>query len=458
MFLGYFKKTIKDKELIKKCLTIAIPLMFQQLIVASVNLVDNLMVGELGDVAVSAVSSANRYYAIAQYGVNALTVSCVIFLSQYNGAREDEHMKQSFRFSIVSSYVILILFVLFGFLFSKQIIGFIINDSSIIEAGSVYLKFAVFSYLPLGLSFPIANAMRSTGDTRKPLVTSMVSIVVNVFFDYCLIFGHFGFKAMGVKGAAIATIIARIVEMLVYLTFLEMGDYHFKTKIYELFHIERSLISNIIIKAIPLMINEIMWQFGMAVLIKCYSSRGANVNAAYSISSTISDLFFVLFGGMASATTVIVGTKLGANKLEEAKDSAYKLIWFSMMMSIVMALLMNGFTFLVPLLYGKVSLYSIELAKQFLSVMSLFYILYMFNTQCFFTLRTGGDTKNTMFMDSGFMWGVNIPAVYFFAYHSNIPVLYVYCIGQSVDFLKAIIAYRIIRKEKWVKNLTLKEY
>ncbi len=457
MFLGYFKKTIEDKELIKKCLTIAIPLMFQQLIVASVNLVDNLMVGELGDVAVSAVSSANRYYAIAQYGVNAITVSCVIFLSQYNGARDDEHMKQSFRFSIVSSFVILILFVLFGFIFSKQIIGFIINDASIIEKGSEYLKLAIFSYLPLGLSFPIANSMRSTGDTRKPLVTSFISIIVNVFFDYCLIFGHFGFKAMGVKGAAIATIIARVVEMIVYLTFLEMGDYHFKTKIYQIFHIERSLISNIIIKAIPLMINEILWQFGMAVLIKCYSSRGAIVNTAYSISATISDLFFVLFSGMASATTVIVGTKLGANKLKEAKDSAYKLIWFSMMMSLVMALLMNGFTFLVPLLYSKVSIESIRLAKQFLSVMSLFYILYMFNTQCFFTLRTGGDTKNTMFMDSGFMWAINIPAVYFFAYHTSIPVIYVYCIGQSVDFLKAIIAYRIIRKEKWVKNLTLKE-
>ncbi len=457
MLLGYFKKTLQDKDLIKRCLIIAIPLMFQQLIVASVNLVDNLMVGELGDIAVSAVSSANRYYAIAQFAVNAITVSCVIFLSQYNGANDEEHMKQSFRFSIVSSYVILIVFVFIALLFNKQIIGFIINDPSIVSSGSDYLKIACFSYLPLGLSFPIANAMRSTGDTSKPLVTSLISILVNVIFDYCLIFGHFGLPALGVRGAAIATVIARIVEAIVYLVFLEMGNYRFKTKVTKIFHIERSLISNIIIKAIPLMINEILWQFGMAVLIKCYSSRGANVNTAYSISSTISDLFFVLFGGMASATTVIVGTKLGANKLEEAKDNAYKLIWFSMMMSIVMALLMNGFTFLVPILYNKVSDYSIELAKQFLSVMSLFYILYMFNTQCFFTLRTGGDTKNTMFMDSGFMWSINIPAVYFFAYHTNIPVLYVYCIGQSVDFLKAIIAYRIIRKEKWVKNLTLKE-
>ncbi len=457
MFLSYFKKTIQDKELIKKCLTIAIPLMLQQLIVASVNLVDNLMVGELGDVAVSAVSSANRYYAIAQFAINAVIVSCVIFLSQYNGANDEEHMKQSFRFSIVASYVFLFIFVIIALLFSEQIISFIINDSEIVQNGSDYLKIACFSYLPIGLSFPIANAMRSTGETRKPLLTSMVSIVVNVFFDYCLIFGNFGFKAMGVKGAAIATVIARVIEMFVYLIFLEIGNYRFKTKVYEIFNIDKSLISKIIIKAIPLMINEILWQFGMAVLIKCYSYRGANVNTAYSISSTISDLFFVLFGGMASATTVIVGTKLGANKLEEAKDSAYKLIWFSMMMSIVMALLMNGFTFLVPVLYNKVSSYSIELAKQFLSVMSLFYILYMFNTQCFFTLRTGGDTKNTMYMDSGFMWAINIPAVYFFSYHTNIPVLYVYCIGQSVDFLKAILAYKIIRKEKWVKNLTLKE-
>lgn len=457
MLLTYFKKTIDDKELIKRCLTIAIPLMFQQLIVASVNLIDNLMVGELGDVAVSAVSCANRYYAIVQMAINAIVVSSIIFLSQYNGANDKEHMKQSFRFSIISSYLFVLLFCILALTCSKHIIRFIINDEFIIKNGSDYLKIACFSYLPLGLSFPISNAMRSTGDTKSPLFVSMCSVIMNIFFDYCLIFGHFGFKAMGVKGAAIATVIVRFIEMFVYLFFLVKGNYQFKTKLNAFFDIDKDLIYRIIIKAFPLLINEILWNFGMATIIKCYSKRGSIVNTAYSISSTVADLFFILFAGMASATTVIVGTKLGADKIEEAKDSAYKLLCFSLMMSLVIALLMSSFTLVLPSLYSKVSKEALNLANHFLKVMAIFFILYMFNTQCYFILRTGGDTKNTMFMDSGFMWAFNIPLVYLIAYHTSIPVLYVYCIGQSTDILKAIIAYKMIRKEKWAKNLTIND-
>ncbi len=455
MLFEYLKETIKDKILIKTCLTIAIPLMFQQLIVASVNLVDNLMVGELGDVAVSGVSCANRYYNICQYAVNGLIVSCIIFLSQYNGANDNEHMKQSFRFSIVSSYTIIILFFLLATFIPEKLIGFIINDPQIIETGSAYIRIACLSYLPLGISFPISQSLRATGETRLPVIMSMVSLVINILFDYLLIFGHLGLPALGVKGAAIATVLARIIEAILYLYAISKNDYAFNSSITKIFHFEKSLAKNIIIKAIPLIANETLWQFGMTTLIKSYSSRGAIVNTAYSISVTISDLFFILFAGMATATTILVGTPLGANKLKEAKDNAYKLICFSMLLSLVFGLLMASSTFIVPLLYSKVSSDSLNLAKQFILVMSFFYILYMFNTQCFFTLRTGGDTRSTMFMDSCFMWLFNIPLVAIFAYKTNIPVLFVYIIGQSTDFVKAGIAYRMVRKEKWVKNLTI---
>ncbi len=454
MILEYFKQTIKDKALIKACLVVAVPLMFQQLIVAGVNLVDNLMVGKLGDIAVSGVSSANRYYNIAQFAINAIIVSCIIFLSQYNGANDEKHMKQAYRFSVVSSYFLIFLFFLPAYFCPEKIIAFIINDPEIIKCGSEYLKLACFSYIPLGLSLPIANAMRSTGETRLPLLISIMSIIINATFDYALIFGKFGFNAYGVKGAAAATILARLCEALAYLIFLHKYPFAFKTKTKDIFKFESSLAKQIIIKAIPLMINETMWQIGMATLIKGYSSRGALVNTAYSISATIADLFFILFAGMATATTVLVGTPLGANKLKEAKDNGYKLICFSMMLSIVFALAMSLSSLLVPVLYGNVSAYSISLAQSFLKVMSLFFILYMFNTQCFFTLRTGGDTKNTMFMDSCFMWAFNIPLVLILAYKTNIPILYVYIIGQSTDAIKAIIAYRMVRKEKWVNNLT----
>ncbi len=457
MLFGYLKKTLEDKKLIKTCLMVAIPLMFQQLIVASVNLVDNLMVGELGDVAVSGVACANRFYSICQYAVNGLIVSCIIFLSQYNGANDSKHMKQSFRFSIVASYTLILIFFLLACFMPEKIIGFIINDQEIIKCGSEYIRIACLSYLPLGISFPISQALRATGETKLPVTMSLVSLVINILFDYLLIFGHLGLPALGIKGAAIATVLARLIEAILYLYCIHKYEYSFNSSISQIFNFETSLAKKIIIKAIPLMLNETLWQLGMATLIKCYSSRGALVNTAYSISVTVSDIFFILFAGMATATTILVGTPLGANKLKEAKDNAYKLICFSMMLSLIFGLLMASSTLIVPYLYSKVSVDSLNLAKQFILVMAFFYILYMFNTQCFFTLRTGGDTRNTMFMDSCFMWAFNIPIVALLSYKTSLPVILVYIIGQSTDFVKAFIAYRMVRKEKWVKNLTIQE-
>lgn len=454
VLFGYFKQTLEDKKIMKDCLKLAIPLMLQQFVLSSVNLVDNLMVGELGDVAVSGVSCANKYYNIFNFALNAIVMSCIIYLSQFNGAEDKEHMKQSYRFCVVSSYTIIFIFFIIGLLFPSFIIKFIINDQAIIDCGVDYLKIACFSYLPLGMTFAIGSSLRAIGKPKLPLILSIISVITNIVFDYLLIFGKFGFPMLGVKGAAYATVLARVVEMTLYIYFLEKDDYPFKSKIQDIFKFDGELAKQIIIKAIPLMANEILWQFGNTTLLKFYSSRGAQVNTAYSISITIADLFFILFSGMATATTVLVGSPLGAGKIKEAKDNAYKLLCFSMMLSIVFASMMALSSLLVPVLYGKVSIEAQDLAASFIRVMAIFFIIYMFNTQCYLTLRTGGDTKHTMIMDSMFMWVINIPIVMFLAYKTSIPVLFVYILGQSTDIVKSFIAYHMFKKEKWAVNLT----
>ena len=457
MVLEYFKKTLKDKELMKTFIKLAIPLMFQQLIVASVNLVDNLMVGELGDVAVSAVSCCNRYYNLVQFSINGLIMSCIIFLSQFNGAEDYEHMKQTYRFSLCASYLICIIYFLLALFFPSTIIGYIISDENIVVEGTKYLKIACFSYLPLIFSLATSQALRSTGITRVPVRISFVSLIVNLVLNYLLIFGNLGFPMLGVKGAAIATLIARIIEMILYFYCLHKYDCKFKTSLKDLFKIDKELSKQIIVKAIPLTINEVLWQFGYTTILKCYSSRGANANTAYSIAETIYDLFSILIAGMATCTTVLVGTNLGANKLDKAKDNAYKLLCFVMMLSVFFGCLLASSSFLIPCLYSKVSAESIKIAQGFIRVMGIFFIVYVFNVQCFFTLRTGGDTRNTMIMDSCFMWVFAIPVIAICAYLTDIPVLLVYIIGQCSDLVKACVAFRMLRKEKWVKNLTIKE-
>lgn len=444
---------LHDRKFQKTVLMIAVPLMLQQLIVSSVNLIDNLMVGQLGDMALSGVSMANRFYMIVWAGVNGMIASSVIYLSQYNGANDTNHMKQSFRFMIVSSYILCIALFIIAFFFPEMVIAFFIKDVEVIRLGSAYLKIAAISYLPSVISLCIASAFRALGETKKPLYISVISVLTNAVFNYFLIFGVFGFPKLGVVGAAIATLIARSVEALIYLWMLKVSDMPFKTKVSNLFTFDFELAKRITIRAFPLCVNEIMWSFGMSTLVRSYSHRGLVVNTAYSMSSTISDLFFVLFGGMATASTVLIGTPLGANKLEEAKENAYKLLGFSLILAGVILVLMFVTSYVAPYFYN-VSMEAKHLSANFLRIMALFFVLYMFNTSIYFILRAGGDTKSTLFMDSGFMWILNIPLVMLLAYHTNLHVLIVYAIGQSTDVLKACVSYYLLKKEKWVKNLT----
>ena len=183
---GYFKLMLKDHDFIRSALLIAVPLMLQQLVVSSVNLVDNLMVGQLGDVALSGVANANRFYMIAWSGINGMVASGVIYMSQFNGANNEEKMKATFRFMLVSSLVICLIFVGLVLVFSGQIISFFINDPLIMEIGATYLRIACFSYLPMVISLCVSNALRAMGVTKGPLLISITSVLINIILDYSI--------------------------------------------------------------------------------------------------------------------------------------------------------------------------------------------------------------------------------------------------------------------------------
>lgn len=448
-----FQKFIGDKEFYKATLAVAIPLMLQQLITSSVNLVDNLMVGQLGDAALGGVASVNRFYMIATAGTLGILAAAAVFIAQYYGAKDEKHMKETFRFSIVSAYAIMIPFFLMGIIMPRTIVSFFTTDAAIVQMGVEYMQLAAFTFLPMALSLAISSALRAVGEARLPLYVSAMAVLINTFLNYILIFGNFGFQAYGVQGAAVATIIARCFEAITLLIVLQKNNAAFKTKIKDLFKITLGLSKKVLLKAAPLAINEVLWGAGMATLFKFYATRGPEVISGYSISTTTSDLFFVLFGGMAAATTILISQPLGANKLDEARKHGYQLLGFSVMMSLVFAALMFGSSFIVPNFYNVTDV-SKNVAMSVLRVQSIMFWIYMANTQCYFILRAGGDTKSTLFMDSGYMWLVNIPLVGILAYTTGINIILLYVIGQCTDLVKFFIAYRLVRKEKWVVNLT----
>ena len=448
------KKYFGDFKFIYSVLIIAIPIMLQNLIQTSVNLVDSLMVGQLGDAVIGGVSAVNRYFLILNGGLFGLTGAVAIFIAQFYGAKNHEKLKESFRFSLLSSYVVILPFFIIAFIFPEAILKFFTNDASIVMAGVQYLRVACFTFLPIGLSMTISGAMRCIGETKIPLVISVISVIINTVLNYCFIFGNFGMPNLGVMGAAIATLIARIVEVLLLLLALKTMEFPFKTRVVDLFIIDHQLAKQITLKALPLAMNEILWSFGNATILKFYGTRGGAVLSGYAICGSFTDIFYTLFSGMSVATTIMVSQPLGANKLDEAKENGYRMVGVASLLAFCLSCLMVLTNFIVPLLYSSASEEVLKIAKIMILIQALSFPIYTLNIQSFNVLRSGGDAKSTLILDSGFMWGFAIPMLAVFGYFTNINIYTLFALSRGSEIVKLIVSFALLKKERWVVNLT----
>jgi len=448
-----FKRFIGNKAFYKNVMKIAVPLMLQQLITSSVNLIDNLMVGQLGDATLGGVAATNRFYMIAIFSTFGILAASAIFIAQYFGAKDEDRMKQTFRFSIISSYAVMLPFFALGLLRPDFVLRFFTDNVDIITQGSQYVSVATYAFLPMALTLALVSAMRAIGETKIPLYIGIIAVLTNAFFNYALIFGHFGFPQLGVVGAAIATLISRLLEVSLLIGIMIIKPFPFTTKIKDMFLISKKIIRNVSIKAAPLAFNELLWSFGMATLFKFYATRGPEVISGISIAFTTADLFFVLFAGMAVATTIMISQPLGANKLDEARENGYRMLGLSVMMALSFGILMFATSYIVPDFYNVTEVAK-SISRNILRIMSFMFCIYMATAECYFILRAGGDMQSTLMMDSGFMWVVNIPIVFTVTYLTGFNFYAIYLIGQSTDFLKLFFSYNLVRKEKWVNNLT----
>ena len=455
IFSGDFmKKYFGDLKFVLLVLSVAIPIMLQNLIQTSVNLVDSLMVGQLGDAAIGGVAAVNRYFLILNGGMFGLTSAVAIFIAQFYGARNEVRLRESFRFSIIASYFVILPFFIIAFLFPKEILSFFTQDATLIEAGVNYLRYACYTFLPIGISMSISGAMRCIGETKIPLVASVISVFINTFLNYCLIFGKFGMPELGVAGAAVATLIARLVEMTLLLIVLKFTDFPFKTRVQDLFDIDPNLIKQITLKAAPLAMNEILWSAGNAMMLKFYGTRGGSVLSGNAICGTFTDIFYTLFSGMSVATTIMVSQPLGANELEKAKENGYRMVGAASILAFCLSCLMVTTIGIVPMLYGSASSEVLNIAKSMIIIQAVTFPIYTLNIQSFNVLRAGGDAKSTLILDSGFMWAFTIPMLALFAYFTDINIYLLFALGRGSELVKLVLSYILLRKEKWVVNLT----
>jgi putative MATE family efflux protein len=443
---------IGDRAFYKTLFTVAAPLILQQLITTSVQLVDNVMVGKLGEEAIGAVSVVNQLYFVVILITFGALGGAGIFTAQYFGSKDYDKLKQTFRFKILIGFMIAVLsFIIFSF-FGKNLIMIFTDNPNTISLAMTYLTYAKWSAFPWILSVAIANTFRETGITKPLLIISLVAIFTNTFLNYILIFGNFGFPVLGVEGAAIATTASRFVEFFLMFYLLVAKGHFFKTSLKDLLLIDKKLLSSIIVMALPLLLNELFWSTGQTVFLHAYSRRGDQALAAMNITSAISQLVFVTFGAIATAVAVLVGNTLGKNELDQAKDNAKKLIATAVMVAVAAGFILFILSFFILNIYDVADATK-KIAQFNIRINALFIPVFSFNVTLYFTLRAGGDTKSTFLMDAGYMWILPVPTALLLSYLTALPVTLMFLFVQMLDIPKMVIGLSRYRKEHWVRNL-----
>jgi putative MATE family efflux protein len=451
------KHLVGDRAFYKTLISVAAPLVLQQLITTSVQLVDNVMVGRLGEQAIGSVAVVNQLYFIVILVTFGALGGAGIFTAQYYGSKDYDRLKETFRFKVIVGFLIATLsFILFT-LFGRTFMSLFTDNPVTIQGGLNYLNIIKWSAFPWILSVAISNTFREIGITKPLLKISIFTILANTALNFILIFGLFGFPALGIIGAAIATLIARVLEFVLTLILLNTKGSIFNTKLFKMFVINKKLLSSIVIMAIPLTINELLWSSGQTAYLHAYSTRGDSALAAMNITGAISQLVFVMFGGIATAVAVMVGNTLGKNELEQAKDNAKKLIAFSVGVAIIAGMILFILSFFILGIYDVVDTTK-QIAAFNIRVNALFIPFYSFNVALYFTLRAGGDTKSTMLIDSGYMWVVPVPIAMVLAYFTQLPVTLMFLIVQSMEIPKMLFGLSRYQKGYWIKNLAIGSY
>lgn len=456
------KTLIGSKAFYMTVLSLLIPMVVQNSITNFVNLLDNLMVGALGDAEMSGVSIANQLMFVFNLCIFGGLSGAGIFGAQFYGAGDIEGLRATFRIKIYESVLLLIIafaaFIGFG---DKLITLFLKGDGDPAQAemmlanGLEYLRVMLIGLPAFAFSQCYAGTLREMGETKLPMVASIAAVLTNCLFNYILIFGKFGFPRLGVTGAAAATVLSRYVELfiIVIASHLRKKEFTFLQGIYRTMKVPMGLLKSVIRMGSPLLFNEALWSTGMSTLTAVYSLCGLTVVSALSITSTISNLFNVVFLSMGTAVSVMVGQALGADDYDRAKSTVWQLIFFSCVGSVVMGLLLITFSSVIPRAYTGVTEDVRHLASQLLIFSAMSMPIHAFANCSYFTLRSGGKTFITFLFDSGYTWVISVPLAYCLIVFIGLPIRPVYATLQLIDILKCVLGFILIKKGVWIQNI-----
>ncbi len=461
MFGRFKRKFIGDKLFYKNVLFMVVPMILQNLVTNFVSLIDNIMVGQIGTEQMNGVSIVNQFIFVFNITIFGAVAGPGIFGAQFFGKGDHEGQKHTFRFRIMIVTLIIAVGAAIFYLFADPLISLFIskNDApeqieNTLKYGREYMLIMILGLFPFGLGQAYASVVRECGETKIPMIGAISAVGVNIFLDYALIFGKFGFPEMGVKGAAIATVVSKFIEALVIIlwahTHPEKNKYI--TGVYHSVNIPSELMRNMIKKGTPLLLNEFLWAAGMAVIAQCYSVRGLDVVAARNISSTMTNLFGAVYIQMGACIGIIVGTKLGANKLEDARNTDNKLLFFSVAATVVVAAAVLPFAGIFPQIYNTEENIR-SLASYMIVIQALVMPLWAYTNACYFTIRSGGKTGLTFIFDFGYTFLLMIPLAFCLAHFTDMNIRLLFAVVTFSEIIKVVIGYFMVKSDLWINNI-----
>ena len=460
------KRYIGDKAFYRRTLITALPIILQNLITNFVAMLDNVMVGQLATAQISAVTIVNNnllfIFNLCMFGCAS---SAGIFTTQFHGRNDQEGIRHTFRFKVLSCALLTVAAAALFYFGSDPLISLYLQGKGdpVLAAdtllyGRQYLRIMILGLIPFSLTNAYAGTLRECGHPTMPMVAGIIATVTNLVFNYILIFGHFGAPAMGVAGAAVATVISRYVELIIVVawTHKNKDKNPYIRGVYRSWHIPGPLLKQIFIKGLPLILNETLFSAGLAFLNQCYSVCGLDVVPALSISSTIYNLTAVIFRSLGITVGILTGQMLGAGlAAEEVRDSNRKQIALCVASGVVFggitALLCNSF----PQIF-KTTEEVRQLAGYLILISAICMPLHAYIMPAYFTLRSGGKTFITFLFDCGSIWALMLPLAFVLTRFTDMPIIPVYILCNSVDIIKCVIGVFLIRGGSWIQNLTAK--
>ncbi|MCF0146578.1 MAG: MATE family efflux transporter [Eubacterium sp.] len=452
----------RNRNLYRQMLTIAIPIMIQNGITEFVNMLDNIMVGHIGTDPMSGVSIITNLMFVSELTLFGALSGIGIFTAQFFGKKDHEGIRYTFRLMLIVSLAVSVIAFLVLFFAQTPLIGLYLHEdggignmAATMQYAKQYLSIVLIGLFPFAVSQSYGMLLKSTGDTVIPMISGVVAVGVNLLGNYILIYGKWGAPALGVAGAAIATVLSRFVEMavIVIYTHLHTDKYPFMKKVYSKLYVPRSLIINCAKKGTPLMLNEMLWAASVAALTQSYSVRGLSVVAGFNITMAFSNIVNVVFVAMGIAIGIIIGQKLGEGETETVREDAKRLILFGVALSFIALAVEIAISGIFPQIYNT----SDEIRKMATGMIQIFALSIPFHayaTGAYFTLRSGGKTIITFLFDSVFAWVISIPLAFVLSRFTNMPILPLYFWVRMTEGIKCLLGWILLKKGSWVNDLT----